>query len=236
MQASQMIEIALINCSADLTKKITCAFPNLGVRMSSFDRLSDFSICKNKFDLIFLFHSHSKYDVCGANHVSKYLPKNIPVIAIVDDDQLSCSVHLLNEGVDRCLSSSCNDSYFAAVIRALIRRFLGFTSSVSQYGVLIFNHETKRTWVCSHEIFLTKRESQVLEILLKKVGKIISKREFIDQMEPDSAELNESAVEVYMHRLRKKIKNEFLPVKNIKRCGYLLSKCSAFSSAASRDK
>jgi DNA-binding response OmpR family regulator len=43
-------------------------------------------------------------------------------------------------------------------------------------------------------------------------------------MDPHKLELNSGSVEVYIYRLRQKIKSEHLPIRNIKRCGYLLTR------------
>jgi DNA-binding response OmpR family regulator len=61
-------------------------------------------------------------------------------------------------------------------------------------------------------------------VLLRRVGQIISKEDFVQEMAPDNMELNSSAIEVYIHRLRKKVSTELLPIRNIKRCGYFLRK------------
>ncbi|WP_310615095.1 winged helix-turn-helix domain-containing protein [Limnohabitans sp.] len=220
-----MLELALVSCSIALTRKISRALPNLASCMRSFENLYQLSSTSVKFDLVVVHHPYGDLDEGTRNSFERYLPPNTPAIVIISEDHLDCAVQLLNAGVDRCLPASFDQSYFSAVARALIRRSNGLVTSVSQYGVLSFNHETKRTWVLGNEVELTKREGQVLEILLKRVGKIIAKKDFVDQMDPDCTELNESAVEVYVHRLRKKINSEYLPIRNIKRCGYFLRRC-----------
>ena len=61
-----------------------------------------------------------------------------------------------------------------------------------------------------------------MDVLLRRVGQIISKEEFVQDIDPDNMELSNSAIEVYIHRLRKKVGPEVLPIRNIKRCGYFL--------------
>ncbi len=105
-----------------------------------------------------------------------------------------------------------------------MRRRQGHVSSVTQYGPLSFDHGLKQLHVHGAAVDLTTREAQVMDVLLRRVGQIISKEDFVQEMEPDNMELNSSAIEVYMHRIRKKVSADVLPVRSIKRCGYFLRK------------
>jgi DNA-binding response OmpR family regulator len=96
------------------------------------------------------------------------------------------------------------------------------TASVCHYGALSFNHATQQACVAGVVLDLTPREAQVLDILLKRVGQIIPKERLLQDIAPDNMAINTTAAEVYIHRLRKKISHDLLPVRNIKRCGYLL--------------
>ncbi len=145
-----------------------------------------------------------------------------PSIAIVTDQQADDALHLLDAGVDRFLVEPFDEQHFGAVVRALMRRRQGHVSSVTQYGGLSFDHGLKQLHVHGEAVDLTTREAQVMDVLLRRVGQIISKEEFVQDMDPDNMELNSSAIEVYIHRLRKKVSPEVLPIRNIKRCGYFL--------------
>lgn len=219
-----MLEIALTTRSENLAQKISQAFPSVDSSMTRYDCLSQLSSAKRdkEFDLIVLHHPHACIDKEMNVSIVRHLSRSTPALAIVSDKYPECSVQLLNAGIDRCLPESFDVNHFSAVARALTRRLQGRASSVTQYGALSFNHETKRASIFDNEVDLTKREAQVLEVLLMRVGQIISKENFIEEMDPSNIDLNASAVEVYIHRLRKKIKAEHLPVRNIKRCGYFL--------------
>jgi two-component system, OmpR family, response regulator len=145
-----------------------------------------------------------------------------PSIAIVTDTQANEALHLLDAGVDRFLVEPFDEQHFGAVVRALMRRRQGHVSSVTPYGHLSFDHGLKQLQVHGAVVELTTREAQVMDVLLRRVGQIISKEEFVQDMDPDNMELNDSAIEVYIHRLRKKVSAEVLPIRNIKRCGYFL--------------
>lgn len=153
-----------------------------------------------------------------------------PSIAIVTGKDTQDAVHLLNAGVDRFLVEPFDEQHFGAVVRALVRRRQGHLSSVTQYGSLSFDHGLKQLQVDGREVDLTTREAQVMDVLLRRIGQIISKEEFVQDIEPDNMELNSSAIEVYIHRLRKKVSADVLPIRNIKRCGYFLPRYKANAS------
>ena len=125
-------------------------------------------------------------------------------------------------GVDRFLVEPFDEQHFGALVRALMRRRQGHVSSVTQYGSLSFDHRLKQLQVNGAEVDLTTREAQVMDVLLRRIGHIISKEDFVQDIDPDNMDLNSAAIEVYIHRLRKKVSADVLPIRNIKRCGYFL--------------
>jgi len=99
-----------------------------------------------------------------------------------------------------------------------------------------FDHGSKQLHVRGTAVDLTTREAQVMDVLLRRVGQIISKEEFVQEIDPDNIDLNSSAVEVYIHRIRKKVSNDILPIRNIKRCGYFLRRYSPAETETSYDE
>ena len=219
-----MLEIALVTSTEAMAQKISRAMPRVALCVTRFESLPQLATAKaqRKFDLLVVHHRFGCLDEACNLAVARHLLDTTPAIAIIPKDHPDCAVPLLNAGMDRCLSETFDASHFNAVVRALTRRSLGLTSSVIQYGALCFHHDTKRAWIHGNALELTKREAQVLGILLRRVGQIISKEDFIKEMDPRGIDLNATAVEVYIHRLRKKIRNDLLPIRSIKRCGYFL--------------
>jgi DNA-binding response OmpR family regulator len=160
------------------------------------------------------------------------LSEATPSIAIVTDQQTAEAVHLLNAGVDRFLVEPFDEQHFGALVRALMRRRQGHVSSVTQYGRLSFDHGLKQLHVHGAQVDLTTREAQVMDVLLRRIGQIISKEDFVRSIAPDNLEINSDAIEVYIHRLRKKISHDVLPIRNIKRCGYYLKTTDSISHAS----
>jgi DNA-binding response OmpR family regulator len=235
LQRRSMIKIAFATSCENLAQKISAALSSFQAVLSRYQSLSDLpsALDLKRFDLIVIHHPKEIFEEEMYISFEQNLPRSIPSIAITSDKHIESSVQLLNAGIDRCLPESFDKKYFCAMVRALTRRSHGLISSVSQYGALCFSHETQQTWIHDKQIALTKREAQVLDILLRRVGQIISKVDIVEVLDfNNNADINASAVEVYIHRLRKKIKSEYLPIRNIKRCGYFLRRFDPSNESA----
>jgi DNA-binding winged helix-turn-helix (wHTH) protein len=231
-----MLDIVFLSNNERMVRKTLAALAQLQARVAQGPASLFYSPTwpERRVDLIVLHHD-------ALTHASEMFPKDgpcrndTPSIAIIPDHLIAGAATLLDAGFDRCLPESFDAGHLAAMARALTRRSHGLTSSVSLYGPLSFNHDNKRAHIDGAEIELTAREVQVLEILLIRMGQIISKEDFVRAIDPNNMELNSSAIEVYIHRLRKKIGNDVLPIRNIKRCGYFLRRFSYSHTETNHD-
>jgi DNA-binding response OmpR family regulator len=219
-----MLNVALFTTDDQIADKVSRAlsFACAKVEQLSWQPSISGGGMRNPRDLIVLHPTQlDSQQRCNFERVVK-LSNTTPSIAIVADQHANEAVHLLNAGVDRILVEPFDEQHFGALVRALMRRRQGHVTSVTEYGCLSFDHELKQLHAHNVEVDLTKREAQVIDVLLRRVGQIISKEEFLQDMDPDNMELNSSAIEVYVHRIRKKLSPDVLPIRNIKRCGYFL--------------
>ncbi len=219
-----MLDVALFTVDDQIADKVRRALSFASAKVERLywqPSMSGAAINKPR-DLIVLHPTHLDRQQRSDFERIVQLREATPSIAIVTDQQADDAVQLLDAGVDRFLVEPFDEQHFGAVVRALMRRRQGHVSSVTQYGGLSFDHGLKQLHVHGDAVDLTTREAQVMDVLLRRVGQIISKEEFVQDMDPDNMELNSSAIEVYIHRLRKKVSPEVLPIRNIKRCGYFL--------------
>lgn len=219
-----MLDVALFTVDDQIADKVRRAlsFASAKVERLYWQPSMSGAVMDKPRDLIVLHPTHLDRQQRSDFERIVQLREATPSIAIVTDQQADDAVQLLDAGVDRFLVEPFDEQHFGAVVRALMRRRQGHVSSVTQYGHLSFDHGLKQLQVDGAVVELTTREAQVIDVLLRRVGQIISKEEFVQDMDPDNMELNSSAIEVYIHRLRKKVSAEVLPVRNIKRCGYFL--------------
>ncbi len=219
-----MLDVALFTVDDQIADKVRRAlsFASAKVERLYWQPSMSGAVMDKPRDLIVLHPTHLDRQQRSDFERIVQLREATPSIAIVTDQQADDAVQLLDAGVDRFLIEPFDEQHFGAVVRALMRRRQGHVSSVTQYGGLSFDHGLKQLHVHGDAVDLTTREAQVMDVLLRRVGQIISKEEFVQDMDPDNMELNSSAIEVYIHRLRKKVSPEVLPIRNIKRCGYFL--------------
>jgi two-component system OmpR family response regulator len=219
-----MLDVALFTQDEVLVRKLRHALKSMSVRLERYAVLSNDSAHwrSHNFDLMVVHPTLSVMDWASTWVRDHCWASPAATLALVPDNHMAFASALLDTGFDRCLPVSLDDATLCAVVRAMTRRKQGMTASVSHYGALSFNHVNRQAQVLGVAVDLTLREAQALEILLKRVGQIISKERFIQDIAPDNMAFNTTAAEVYIHRLRKKISHDILPVRNIKRCGYFL--------------
>ena len=76
-------------------------------------------------------------------------------------------------------------------------------------------------------IDLSARELGVLEILLNRTGRLVSKEQILDHLCEWGEEVSLNAIEVYVHRLRKKIERGPIRIATVRGLGYCLEKIPA---------
>jgi DNA-binding response OmpR family regulator len=219
-----MLDVALFTLDDHMAEKVCRAlsFASAKVERLTWQARMSPAVMDKPRDLIVLHPTH--LDRQQHTDFERIVQLPTPSIAIVTHQQVNDAVHLLDAGVDRFLVEPFDEQHFGAVVRALVRRRQGHVSSVTQYGQVSFDHGLKQLHIHGAAVDLTTREAQVVDVLLRRVGQIISKEEFVQEIDPDNIDLSSSAIEVYIHRLRKKISNDLLPIRNIKRCGYFLKR------------
>ncbi len=76
-------------------------------------------------------------------------------------------------------------------------------------------------------LHLLPREYAVMELLLLEAGKVVSKSRLAQRLSAKTGELPDNAVEVYIHRVRKRLDNCGIIIKTIRGLGYLLEAIDA---------
>jgi DNA-binding response OmpR family regulator len=219
-----MLDVVLFVQDDVLAHKLRHLLDGMGAKVARYGALSNNSAIwrSRHLDLVVVHPTPTVMDLPTTFMPDPCSAQRAATLALVPDQHMAFVPDLLDAGFDRCLPVSLNEAIFCAVVRALTRRRQGMMASVCHYGALSFNHATQQACVAGVALDLTPREAQVLDILLKRVGQIIPKERFLHDIDPDNMALNTTAAEVYIHRLRKKISHDLLPIRNIKRCGYFL--------------
>lgn len=147
---------------------------------------------------------------------------NAAVMILTAQDAIESRVKGLDLGADDYLIKPFNLTELEARVRALIRRGKSGSNTSLICGELSFNTVDRRATYQSKDINLSSRELALLEILMHKQNKVVSKEQLLESLCNWDSELGDNAIEVYIHRLRKKIAPANVQVRTIRGLGYLL--------------
>ena len=147
---------------------------------------------------------------------------NTPVLILTARDGLNDRVSGLDAGADDYLTKPFELIEFAARVRAVIRRRVGLSQSVIEFGGLSFDLSNRELRVAGVRLSLSVRELSVLEMLLNHPGKVVTKQQIVQALSALDADFSENAVEVYIYRLRKRLEGTGILIQTIRGFGYSL--------------
>jgi DNA-binding response OmpR family regulator len=147
-----------------------------------------------------------------------------PVLIITAADAIADRVAGLDAGADDYLTKPFALAELEARIRALIRRTHGHDQNVLVNGPLAFDTAARTATVAGSTVDLSSRELAVLELLLMRCGRVIAKEQFVEHLCGWDQDVTDNAIEVYVHRLRRKLEPAGVHVQTVRGLGYCLAK------------
>lgn len=174
------------------------------------------------FDLVILDLGLPQMDGLEVLRNLRARQQYMPVLILTARDRLEDRVTGLDFGADDYMTKPFDLPELEARVRALLRR--GRTSQGVEvvYGPLRFDTVGRRVTVADQPVELSARELAVLEVLLQRGGSVVSKEQLIEHMYGWDEEVSHNAMEVNVHRLRKKLEPSGVNIRTIRGLGYLL--------------
>jgi two-component system, OmpR family, response regulator len=145
----------------------------------------------------------------------------LPVLVLTARDALGDRVRGLDLGADDYLTKPFETSELSARVRALLRRLQGRAGALVQVGPLALDSAGKRVLLDDAPIELSAREFAVLETLMLRAGRVVTKDQLLQRLY-DSPDVGINAIEVWMHRIRKKLGEAGVTIRTVRGLGYLL--------------
>ena len=146
----------------------------------------------------------------------------MPVLILTANDDIDNRVKGLDLGADDYLSKPFNLAELEARVRALIRRGQAGGSAIISVGKLQLDTTSRAAAYNDASLNLSARELAVLEILMLKAGKVVNKEQMLEKLCNFDEDISDNALEVYLHRVRKKLELSDINIRTIRGLGYML--------------
>ena len=148
----------------------------------------------------------------------------VPVLILTARDTLDDRVTGLDSGADDYMTKPFDLPEFEARVRALIRRGHGASGTTMVHGRLRLDVAARRLFHDDQPIEMSARELALAELLLSRQGRVVSKEQIIDHLFGFGDDVGSNAIEVYVHRVRKKLEPYKVEIRTVRGMGYLLDK------------
>jgi two-component system response regulator TctD len=148
---------------------------------------------------------------------------DVQVIILTANDTVEARVAGLDAGADDYLAKPFNISELEARIRAHLRRANRRTDPTIRCGALTFDTNGRHFDLGGEPLVLTSREYAVLELLVMRAGATVSKAALSTGVFGFDDEANPNAIEIYVHRVRKKLAGSDVGIVTLRGLGYTLA-------------
>lgn len=148
----------------------------------------------------------------------------VPVVILTARGDTAARIGGLDYGADDYLAKPFDVDELVARLRAVLRRQGGFGGAELVVGNLRFDSVARALDVDGRPVLLSARELDVIDVLLRRPGRVVVKTLIEDQLFGLSESLGSNAVEVYVHRLRRKLEQAgaTIVIETIRGVGYML--------------
>lgn len=150
--------------------------------------------------------------------------RDLPVLVLTALDGLDDRVAGLNAGADDYLTKPFDFPELEARLRALLRRSRATAPADAGMGRLQFERDARRAAIDGVPLELSPREWSLLELLLAQRQRVVTKEQIAAAWASESTEETTASgtIEVYIHRLRRKLEGSGLSIRTVRGLGYLL--------------
>jgi DNA-binding response OmpR family regulator len=218
------MRVLLIEDQLELVRTLTQSLGVLGIQVEarSDGVLADAALQQHGFDIVILDLALPRMGGIEILHRLRKRGNNVPVLVLTASGDTNDRVHGLNSGADDYLPKPFDLSELEARLRALHRRNLGAVRSMLRVGDLGYDAVSRRFTIGTRHLDLPPREHDLLEALITQLNRPVSKNVLADGLCSSEAVLSHDALEVYVHRLRRKLESSGATIHTLRGLGYVL--------------
>jgi two-component system, OmpR family, response regulator len=191
---------------------------------------ADAALSTQEFDLLILDLGLPKMNGLEVLRRLRSRNSHLPVLILTAADSVEQRVKGLDLGADDYMAKPFALTELEARVRALVRRGACGSPSLIQHGPLTLDQVGRIACINEKMLDLSARELALLEVLLQRTGRLVSKDQLVDHLCGWGDEVSNNAIEVYVHRLRKKIEVDGIRIATVRGLGYCLEKYVAPTS------
>jgi two-component system OmpR family response regulator/two-component system response regulator TctD len=184
---------------------------------------ADAALLAQQFDLVILDLGLPKLPGIEVLKRLRARKNATPVLILTALDGIEDRVRGLDAGADDYLAKPFALPELEARVRALTRRGTGQPTRI-EVGSLVYDQSDRIARLQGQVIELSARELCLLEILLLRAGRLVSKDHLVEHMCGWDEGVSTNAIEVYVHRLRKKLEPGGVRIVTLRGLGYCLEK------------
>ena len=188
---------------------------------------ADAALADHEFDCVILDLGLPKMHGLDVLRRVRARGSSVPVLILTAADSVEQRVKGLDLGADDYMAKPFSLQELEARVRALTRRGLGSAATIIKHGPLSFDATGRVAYINDQMVELSARELSLLEVLLQRAGRLVSKDQLVERLCEWGEEVSNNAIEVYIHRLRKKIEKGPIRIATVRGLGYCLEKIAA---------
>jgi two-component system, OmpR family, response regulator TctD len=185
-------------------------------------KLADVALRDHDYDVLILDLGMPGLDGLEVLKRLRARDQRLPALILTARDSLSERVLALNAGADDFLAKPFALAELEARLHALVRRARGSEHPRLCCGSLSFDVQKKQFSLGGETLILSPREHAVLRVLIQHSGEPMSKQQILERVFSDDEDVHPEVVEVFVHRIRKRLEGKGARIVTMRGLGYAL--------------